>query len=322
MRRVARIIGILLLVLVLFLAAGLGWAHVSLRRSEQPLPDLIRLPAPPAGADLPVSITYVNTASQPMPRSTVLDTGADPSPDAEYVMSHPSFVLRWADGRLLLIDAGMTREGAIEFGQPLEMVAGAEPITAHASVAATLGDAAGDVRGIVFTHLHVDHVGGLTELCARRRQPLPVFMSPNQATYGNYTTRPGRALIEEASCARVSTLPQEGVAGLPGLAGVFLFAAGGHTPGTQVILAWVATSGEPRLYAFVGDVVNNIDAINHNISKPFLYRLLVVPENDARLAELRTLLRRLRDERGATILVSHDELSIEAAGLHPYGAAS
>jgi ABC-type sulfate/molybdate transport systems ATPase subunit len=40
------------------------------------------------------------------------------------------------------------------------------------------------------------------------------------------------------------------------------------------------------------------------------------------LAELRTLLRRLRDERGATILVSHDELSIEAAGLHPYGAAS
>jgi glyoxylase-like metal-dependent hydrolase (beta-lactamase superfamily II) len=320
--RLLRFVAFGLLVLVLFLAAGLTWTHISLRRSERPLPDLTSLTAPPAAANLPVAVTYINTASQPMPRSAVLTSAADPTPDAEYVMSHPAFVLRWADGRLLLIDAGMSGQGAVEFGRPLEVLGGAGPIRPHSSAAATLAERVRDVRGMLFTHLHIDHVGGLMELCAAHPQRLRVFMTPNQADYGNHTTWSARALIEKAPCVVVSTLPQASLMEIEGLPGVRVFAAGGHTPGTQVVLAWIGGAGEPRLYVFAGDVVNHIDAVSHNISKPFLYRWLVVPEDDTRLAELRLLLRRLRDEHGAIIVVSHDELAIQAAGLQPYGASS
>lgn len=318
MKRIFRVLAALLLVVVVIAAAGLAWAHLSLRRAQLPLPDLLSLAPPTTGSDLPVAISYINTASQPMPRSAVLDPGSDPAPQAAYVMSHPSFVLRWADGRLLLIDAGMTPEAAIEFGKPLEMVAGAEPVEAHASTATVLAGAAARVGGILFTHQHTDHVGGIGELCSGRAGALPVFMTTTQATHANYTTRPGRALIDAAECAQVTPVGSEAISGVPGFTGVSVFAAGGHTPGTQVILAWVATAAGPRLYVFTGDVVNNIDAVNHNISKPFLYRLLVVPEDDTRLAALRVQLRRLRDERGATLLVSHDQLAIEASGIPLY----
>jgi len=308
-----------LALLVVAAAGGLAWAHLSLRREEGPLPDLLSLSAPAADADLPVAVSYINTASQLMPRAAVLDRAADPSPDAPYVMSHPSFVLRWADGRLLLIDSGMTATAAIEFGKPLEWVADAQPVQAHVSVADTLGDRAADVGGILFTHLHTDHVGGLGALCQRRQAPLTIFMTRAQAQFGNYTTRPGRAMIEDSGCGRVEQLTDTALSAVPGFPGVSVFAGGGHTPGTEVVLAWLRAPEGVRLYAFLGDVVNNIDGINHNVSKPFLYRLLVVPEDDTRLAALRVLLRRLRDERGAVLLAAHDQLAIEASRIPRYG---
>jgi glyoxylase-like metal-dependent hydrolase (beta-lactamase superfamily II) len=315
LRRLGLVISGIVGLFIFVAAIGLTWAHLSLRREQGPLPELAALAAPPAGADLPVSLAYINTASQVMPRSAVLDPGADPSPQAPYVMSHPSFVLRWADGRILLVDIGMTPQEAIEFGKPLEWAAGAEPTQAHRAVADVLADEAARVGGVLFTHLHSDHVGGLPALCARRDQPIPIFMAQAQARYTNYTTRPGREIIAAAGCANQQELPEGGLQPVPGFDGVSLFAGGGHTPDTQVILAWVRSGGGARLHALLGDVVNNIDGINHNIPKPFLYRWFIVPEDNVRLAELRLLLHRLRDESGATLLPAHDQLAVEAAGL-------
>lgn len=313
----------MILLLVLSVASlavigGLAWAHLMLRATQGPLPDLLSLPLPSAGPDGPISVSYINTASQAMPRSAVLDPTADPFPDAPYIMSHPAFVLRWADGRILLIDTGMTTDAASSFGRTLEWMAGAEPVRPLAQVADALGPRVDAISGILFTHLHTDHVDGLIALCAKRRDPLMIYMTTAQAHYSNHTTQPGRMLIAEAGCARVEELGDGTLVAVPGFPGVSVFAAGGHTPGSQVILAAVQTPQGTRPYAFVGDIVNNIDGINHNISKPPLYSLLVVPEDDARLAALRVLLRLLRDDRGATVLAAHDQRALEASGVEPY----
>jgi hypothetical protein len=58
-----------------------------------------------------------------------------------------------------------------------------------------------------------------------------------------------------------------------------------------------------------------VRTILQDISKPFFYRTFIVPEDDARLGELRRLLKRLHDEHGFTLLVSHDQQALAASGV-------
>jgi glyoxylase-like metal-dependent hydrolase (beta-lactamase superfamily II) len=287
-----------------------------------------RLPAPEevlravASGEGPIRISIANTASQPMPRDAVLDSDRDPEPGAPYVMSHPSFVLEWADGRILLVDAGMEPEAAREFGLPIQILSGGEPIEPHAAAVDLLGDAAERVEAIVFTHLHSDHVGGVAALCRARKRPLRALMTQAQDRRLNHTTRPGRELLSsvrlgdgEAPCIEVATLPAEALAPLPGFPGVFLIDAGGHTPGSQIVVARVGEGASARGFVLAGDIVNHVAGIDHDVPKPPLYSLLVVPESAARLAELRPWLRALRDEAGLSVLVSHDEAQLAASGV-------
>jgi glyoxylase-like metal-dependent hydrolase (beta-lactamase superfamily II) len=316
-------------VVALLLIAGAGAAvvlvraHLAVRRETAPLPALEAIAAVSGvGAlvdDAPVRLSVINTASQAMPRSSVLDSGSDPHGDQPYVMSHPSFVLEWKDGRLLLVDAGMTPAAAVAFGKPLEWLGAAEPMRPHHSAADALGDAAPRVKGIVFTHLHTDHVGGITDLC-KRLNTLRVPMTEAQAERTNYTTRPGRDLLEEADCVHLERVNGGPLFPVPGFPGVFLIDAGGHTPGSQIVLAFVhGADGAAHRYAFTGDIVNNVDGINYNISKPLLYRTLVVPESEPRQAELRTFLKRLHDDAGFALLVAHDQHNTEANGVPAWG---
>lgn len=306
------------------LAAGavLVQAHRAIDRERAPLPaaaDLARLRAAPTD-DLPLRLSWIDTASQPMPRAAVLDPAADPGAGEPYVMSHPAFVLEWADGRLLLVDAGMRPDSALAFGGPIELLGGAEPIVPHRSVAAALGDGAARVRGIVFTHLHTDHVDGVLSLCAAEPRPeITAFLGEAQVERPNYTTRPGLKLLDEAACVRRAPLGDGRLRAVPGFPGVAVIAAGGHTPGSQIVLARVATGNGERLYAFAGDIVNHLDGVQHDVPKPYLYRTLMVPESDARQQELRRFLATLAREHGATLLVSHDEASLERALGPPAG---
>jgi glyoxylase-like metal-dependent hydrolase (beta-lactamase superfamily II) len=229
-------------------------------------------------------------------------------------MSHPAFVLEWADGRILLIDAGMRRDVAVDFGRPLETLGGAGPMTAHTTAADALGAAAARVQGIVFTHLHSDHVDGVVALCAARpASPLPAFMTVAQAERPNYTTRPGLALLDESGCVSKRILADEPLRAVPGFPGVAVVAAGGHTPGSEIVLARVRAAGGVRLFAFAGDTVNHLAGVRHDVPKPYLYRKLLVPESDERQAELRRFLVALERGSGFTVLVSHDQRALVAA---------
>lgn len=307
-----------LVLAVAFAAVGLGLAHLEIRGRDPELPSDAEVLALAEAVDGPSAVAWHETARQAAPRAQVLDSTRDAGAGAPYVMSHPSFALAWPDGRLLLVDLGMEREAALAFGRPLEWV-GAAPAEFLGGAASALGPAAERVAGVLFSHLHTDHVEGVLALCATRSgAKLPVFQTAAQAELANYTTRPGRKLLAQAGCVARERLPEARLAPVPGFPGVGVVDAAGHTPGSQVVLAVVAGGDAPRRLAFTGDVANHVEGIRQNVSKPFLYSLLIVPESERRLARLRAWLGQLERELGFELVVAHDEAQLTALSLPPF----
>jgi glyoxylase-like metal-dependent hydrolase (beta-lactamase superfamily II) len=307
------------LVLALVVAAGvLGVAHVAIRALAPPLPEPAQAAAAlEADGEWPVRVAWVETAYQGTPRSQVLDRGRDPDPGAPYTMSHPAFVIEWADGRRLAVDAGMSAEAARAFGAPLRWV-GAGEIHPGTALAAALGPAAARLGGLLFTHLHTDHTQGALAVCAAvGERRLAWWRTPTQAERGNHTTRPGRAqLVDEAGCLEPHDLEPGPLAPVPGFPGLRVVPVAGHTPGSQVVL--VATrrrDGTGRRLALTGDVANHVAGIRHDVPKPTLYRWLVVPESEAALGRARHFLRDLEAREGFDLAVAHHREQLESLGL-------
>lgn len=316
MRRLAIGLGLGVAVLLAAATAALVSVHTAIRALAPDLPqstDVLRAEA----GDLPVGLSWINTASQPMPRAGVLEPEVDPHPDAPYVMSHASFVLEWADGRLFLIDLGMDREAATAFGRPLEWVMGGAPIEPLGSVAEQLGAATRRVAGVGFTHLHTDHTNGIDALCRALAAPLPWMQTRLQAAETNFTTRPGRDQLEAAPCVAPRVLDPGTLQAVPGFPGLSVIEAAGHTPGSQIFVAQLRGEEGVVTWVFTGDIVNHIEGVRRDLPKPRLYSLLVVPESPARLAELRAFLAGL-ESKGARLLVSHDQRQLEASGVSPW----
>ena len=313
----------------------LAWGHVHIRRIAPPLPDPELVLTPDPSLDLPVRLTWLNTASQRMPRAAVLDPSRDPDPEGDFVMSHPAFAIEWQDGRIFLVDAGLDKEGAIDFGLPMELAAGADPIEPHRSASAQLGEHRERVAGIGFTHLHVDHTTGLDTLCADRRPAHPdegpkrigLFQHANQIVPVNHTTHGPKAQVQAASCIESRALGSDsGLLAVPGFDGLYAIPVGGHTPGSTMWVvqlrvhpgASAGRSNDVQTWVITGDVVNHSDAVRLGIAKPPLYSLLVVPENEERLAAARGFLKTLFEKPGVKLLVNHDKTHIEQTGLRSF----
>jgi glyoxylase-like metal-dependent hydrolase (beta-lactamase superfamily II) len=314
------LLGLLALLALALAAAGvvLLLAHLEIRARDPALPGDAEVEALAAAAEAPVALAWHESASQPVPRRQVLDSARDPAPDAPYVMSHPSFALGWPDGRLLLVDLGTEREAALAFGRPLAWL-GAGPMAAHGGAAQALGPAGARVAGVLFTHLHSDHVEGVVALCAARGgASLALYQTAAQAERANHTTRPGRALLARAGCLAAERVAEAPLAAVPGFPGVGVVDVAGHTPGSQVLLAVLRGNGAPRRLAFTGDVVNHAEGIRQDIGKPAAYRTLVVPESEERLGRVRRWLRRLEQRLGFELVVAHDRAQLESLGLPPF----
>ena len=310
MRRILAVVGLLLLAVVAVASVFLALGHIAVRRQGDPIPPVEAVVAVPPG---PARIAWIDTARQPMARSIVLAPSRDPDPDALYTMSHPSFVLEWPDGRILLVDAGMTREQALDFGRLLEMLGDAKPMEPMISTRDALGPAVSRIAGVIFTHLHEDHVGGLTALCNGGPPTIPVFVNEAQVDHPNWTTRGALGAITDTPCAQMTHVPaaEGSLRPLPGFPGVAVFHAGGHTPGSQVIVANV----QGRHVVLAGDLANAIDGIRWDIPKPFLYSLLIVPEATGRLHDLRVWLRGLAEREAVEVLIAHDAAALRRSGI-------
>ncbi len=286
------------------IAAILIEAHLEMRGITPPLPEVAAVASLAAVEGGPVRIRYINTATQRGPDSAV--------------MGFTAYLLEWADGRSFLIDAGMEREEAEVFGEPIELLLGADPIEPHGSVAELMGEAKARVAGAGFTHLHSDHTGGFPGLCAGGDSSITLFQTRWQAERGNYGTIPGSDDIEEASCARLVVLDGSLVQPVPGFPGLFALAAGGHTPGSTIFVAHVGES----TWVFSGDITNFIASVEENRPKALPYSLFVVPENRDHLEHLRLWLRDLDAVAQTIVVPSHDLGALEETGMEPFVIAS
>lgn len=305
------------------IAGLLAWTHIVVRSARTPLPSGMTIAVAFAEQGGAARVSYINTASQPMPRAAVLSPPDDPEPNHAYVMSHPAFVAEWADGRMLLIDAGMRPDRARAFGRTIERFMGAPAMRPLGSIVDALGPGRERVRGIVFTHLHIDHVDGLAALCEVGAGPIDVFMTPNQARRVTHTTRDAMALVRGATCARIVELSDadgDAIYEIPGFAGSAVIAAAGHTPGSQMVVVQERGANHARRIFFAGDIANHVDGIRFDIGKPWAYGTFLVPEDEVRLGELRRFLRARGDEPDTLVLVAHDQLALEASGMPAFAS--
>lgn len=302
MKRILRFVLVALGLVVLGLALFLTPAHIQTRRIAPPLPDVVDLRALTTSEDGPVSVEYLVNASQSSPRGT---------------LGHTVFLIRWADGRRFMIDAGMDRDAAAEFAELLQWMWGAEEGRFHGDVAAQLGDDVASVQGVGFTHLHIDHTQGVGVFCAVRGGGARVYQTPFQAEEHNFNTTEGAEIVA-ASCLEARRLEGEGLVPVEGFPGLGVVALGGHTPGSTLFA--VALDG--NLWLFSGDTTNTKAALLDDVDKPFLYSYVLVPENTARTEALRHWLAALDAEDDVTVIVSHDLPDVVASGMPAYTPAS
>ncbi|MEE3326293.1 MAG: MBL fold metallo-hydrolase [Myxococcota bacterium] len=323
-RRIGTWTAILALLALALAGTVLYQAHQALSLERTPLPDpsdvTRRLEA--QEKEGPVRLYWINTASQKLPTSGVMDTADTAEGEREFEMSFPAFVLEWADGRLLLVDTGMDEAGAQAFGAPLSAIGLAEAMQPHISVADALGPDRQRVKGVLFTHLHADHVGGLSALCASGDIKARAFMGDAQAHRPNFTTSGGLDQVIDANCTEIEIPSAEVLTSVPGFPGVGMIAAAGHTPGSQLIVARIGSGPSATNVVFTGDIVNHSQAIPLDRGKPFLYRTFLVPEDETRQSALRGFLRSLHDQHGFVVLVSHDQGALENAGLTAWSGSA
>ena len=309
--------GVILVVAVA--AAGITWVRYDVRQQRSPLPPAEVLVKPPENGELPTRVSWINTASQFVPRAALIDPAGDPDAGTWSRMSFPAFVIEWADGRILLVDAGMDAVAARNFGKPIEHVLGADPVEPLSDVGAALGRARDRVAGVAFTHLHDDHVQGVQSLCRTSARPIEAFLGAAQAEHPHYLTRGALTAVKTSPCLHVTELPDQPSLDLPGFPGVRVVHTAGHTPGSQLIVAYLANRGS-RPIVIAGDIANSYDGIESNVPKPWWYSLFVVPEDTDRLDEVRRYLQDLAKRFGATVLVSHDQAALETSGITAFDA--
>lgn len=260
--------------------------HQQISQFKSAIPDFETIKETLDAASGPIDISYVTTASQKIGSRT---------------MGHVGVVLRWADGRNFLIDAGMDRATALAFGKPIERLLGGETSITFGPIEEQMDVWVDQISGIAFTHLHSDHTAGITAICAASSTPTIIFQTTDQAENHNSLTVAGQKLINESGCS-TSQLDKQMIKPVPGFDGLVAISAGGHTPGSTIY----ATKLNNRIWLFAGDITNDMESLTHNKGKGFIYSYLLVPENTARLAQLRLWLADIDKRPLASVLVAHD----------------
>jgi glyoxylase-like metal-dependent hydrolase (beta-lactamase superfamily II) len=257
----------------------------------------------------PVAALYGLPAWQSVPLFSVLDEREDNDPDA-YVMTHPWFAFGWSDGRVLVVDAGLALDEAEAFGKPTQWMGGGE-MRCDPQAWSPLLEPNRRIDAVVFTHLHTDHTLGVRGICAA--QPVPVRLTAQQQASDSRFEAQGRDQLraESPDCVRFqpwsakATGAAPSVAELTGFPGTVSVAVPGHTPGSQIIVAFVRDGETERSVVIAGDVVNHRLAFERDVAKPWWYRWFIIREDETAQQRYRKLLRSL-DAAGFEIWVNHD----------------
>lgn len=295
LRKILKGLGILLALGVLALAFILVPPHLQIRDVSPELPTKTDLANLKGNADGPVKISYISTATQ---KSNV------------GVIGHSTFVVEWEDGKILLIDLGMDKKVAVEFGELFETVAGADPAVSHGTIPDFLGDDLKRVKGVAFTHLHLDHVQGIKPICASGVKDITALHTNDQMTKHNFNTDDQIDMLKNSAC-----IDQKEITDIGDLSklfpGIGMYPLGGHTPGSTLFAIPVGS----ELWLLSGDISNAKNDLTENRGKGVIYSYLFVPEDEARLEEIRLWLSDLDKDADTKVIVSHDANALIESGM-------
>ncbi len=288
------IVGIFALAAVA-LAIFLVPPHLQTQAIEPNLPNEQALRALSDPEDGPIALHYVLNASQ-----DVRGRG----------LAHTSFLIEWANGNLFMIDAGMDATGAAEFAELIASISGGSEAQFFGTIGEQLGSHINRVKGIGFTHLHIDHTQGVTAFCNSRGAGTNLLQTDLQRDEHNFNTTEGAEIVEK-SCLSRSALEGSSIQTNDAFPGLGIVALGGHTPGSTLF----AVSVKDHLWLFSGDTTNTKTDLRQNNGKGFLYSGLLVPENTGRTEDLRLWLKGLDTNDDIDVVVSHDLEALLATGM-------
>jgi len=297
-RKILQGLGILLALGAVALAFILVPPHLQIRDISPELPTKSELANLKGHADGPVKIGYMITSTQ---KSDVGEIG------------HTTFAVEWENGNMLLIDLGMDKQVAIEFGELFETVAGAEPAVSHGTVAEFLGDDLRRVKGVAFTHLHSDHVQGIEPLCASGAKDISALHTNDQMTKHNLHTEDQIDMLKNSECIDQKEITDMGEL-TKQFPGIGIYPLGGHTPGSTLFAIPVGD----ELWLLSGDISNAKNDLIENQSKGLIYSYLLVPEDEARLEEIRLWLSDLDQGKNFKVIVSHDVNALIESGMNEW----
>jgi len=290
----------LIALIVVVVAALVVPAHLQVRRVEPALPSVEQLRALLHRPDGPVAVRYINTSEQSIAGGT---------------LTHSVFVIEWQNGDAFMIDTGMPRDAAVDFGELLEVLTDAGPPQVHGTVEELLGERLSRVAAVGYTHLHRDHTQGTPGFCAARGARVQLLQTRWQAEEHNFGTRAGAQIVRE-SCLAPTPLEGDVLLTSASFPGLGIAALGGHTPDSTLFAVPIGDT----LYLFAGDITNTRNEMLNDVPKAWLYSHLMVPEHVERTAMLRHWLAKLDAEPDIRVVVSHDLDDIRTSGILPIEA--
>lgn len=287
-------------VLLVIVAVVLGFGYAALSTAANPgatyAIDLDALHAAAVGKGaLPERIEVERIGDFSFPRTLVVAGGG--------FHLHPMVLLAhrvvWPD-RSIVVDTAMSPAAA------KKMPGSHFDPAAYGRLQAALKKAS----AIVFTHEHVDHVGGVAAAPDPGAIANAVLMTREQLD----SPRLERGEFAPGALDKLHPLAY---AGLYTVApGVVLQKAPGHSPGSQLV--YVELAGGQR-FLFVGDVAWSRDNITLQRGRPVLAKLLMGEDRPAVAAQLAALAHLPADVH---VIAAHDPVALAqdlAAGLYKQG---
>jgi glyoxylase-like metal-dependent hydrolase (beta-lactamase superfamily II) len=216
---------------------------------------------------------------------------------------HPMVLLAhrivWPD-RSIIVDTAMGPEGAKKVPGSRMDVAALDRVEGAMKKASA----------IVFTHEHVDHVGGLVVAPDFPAIAKQTVMTREQLG----SPRLERGDFPAGALERLQPLDYQGLYTLA--PGVVLQKAPGHSPGSQLIYVELASG---QRFLFVGDIAWTRDNITSVRGRPFVAKLLMGEDRPGVAAQLQALNHLPADVH---VVMAHDPVALAsdlAAGLYRQG---
>src|SRR5581483_5641606 len=183
---------------------------------------------------------------------------------------HPMVLLAhrvvWPD-RSVVVDTAMGPEGVKKMpGSRMD-----------AAAFQRLQAAMNKASAIVFTHEHVDHVGGVAAAADPSAIAKQVMMTGEQLR----SPRLDRGLFPSGALDRLRPLEYQGLHAVA--PGVVLQKAPGHSPGSQLVYVEL---GDGRRFLFVGDIAWSRDNVTRERGRPYLAKMLMGEDRPAVAAQL------------------------------------